>query len=81
MIEKEEFDVPQLDPGRYVHSKSGKEYEVLGVACHSETLEYFVVYKPLYQHSGKPDVWIRPYEMFTEDVEIDGEIIPRFRKL
>jgi hypothetical protein len=54
---------------------------VVGVGCQTETLEYFVVYKPLYEHDGQPDIWVRPYTMFIEDVEVDGEIVPRFRKL
>jgi hypothetical protein len=60
--------------GKYKHYK-GKEYEVLGVAKHSETLEETVVYKALY---GNHDLWVRPLKMFMEDVEIDGKKIPRF---
>ena len=36
-----------LRPGRYRHFK-GKEYELLFVATHSETLEPLVVYRALY---------------------------------
>lgn len=60
--------------GKYKHYK-GKYYEVLDVARHSETLEYFVVYKTLY---GDFDTWIRPLEMFTETVEVDGKLVKRF---
>ena len=60
--------------GRYRHFK-GREYEVLGVARHSETEEEFVVYKPLY---GEGDLWIRPLEMFVETVNQEGEIVSRF---
>ncbi|MFO0323906.1 MAG: DUF1653 domain-containing protein [Burkholderiales bacterium] len=63
--------------GRYRHYKGG-EYEVIGVARHSETLEVVVVYRPLYNASG---LWVRPYEMFVGTVEIDGKIMPRFEKL
>lgn len=48
-------------PGRYRHSK-GQEYEVLGVATHSETEEEFVVYRALY---GQRGLWIRPLVMFS----------------
>ncbi len=64
----------EIKPGRYRHFKGG-EYEVLGVARHSETLEEFVVYKKLY---GDMDLWIRPKMMFLEVVERDGKRIPRF---
>ncbi len=60
--------------GKYKHYK-GKFYEVLDVARHSETLEYFVVYKTLY---GEFDTWIRPLEMFLETIEVDGEQVKRF---
>ena len=60
--------------GKYRHFK-GKEYEVLAVAKHSETLEEMVVYRALY---GEGDVWVRPLAMFEEQVERDGKVFPRF---
>lgn len=74
------FHIPPLEPGTYEHYK-GNLYEVVGVSCHSETHEYFVVYRPLFDHEGKPDIWIRPYDMFIETVEVNGAAIPRFRKI
>ncbi len=68
-------DGPTLRPGRYRHFK-GKDYEVLGVARHSEGLEDMVVYRPLYGESG---LWVRPLSMFVEEVERDGVRLPRFR--
>ena len=59
---------------KYRHYK-GKEYLVLAVATHSETLEKYVVYQALY---GERAVWIRPYEMFCETVLVNGAIVPRF---
>ena len=41
-----------LRPGRYRHFK-GKEYELLFVATHSETLEPMVVYRALYGERGR----------------------------
>ena len=64
-------------PGRYRHYK-GQEYEVLGVARHSETEEEFVVYRALY---GEFNLWVRPLGMFEERVDIDGRLIPRFCRL
>ncbi len=66
--------LPALPLGRYRHYKGG-EYEVLGVARHSETLEPLVVYRPLYNDSG---LWVRPYAMFVEQVEGKGQLRPRF---
>ncbi len=61
-------------PGRYRHYKGG-EYEVIGVARHSETLEALVIYRPLYNASG---LWARPHAMFFGPVEVDGRQQPRF---
>jgi hypothetical protein len=66
--------LPQIHLGRYRHYKGG-EYEVIGVARHSETLEPLVVYRPLYNESGW---WARPHAMFVGEVEIDGVRRPRF---
>ena len=60
--------------GKYRHFK-GKEYEVLAVAKHSETLEEMVVYRALYGEGG---VWVRPLCMWEEVVERDGKQMPRF---
>lgn len=70
---------PQLENGTYRHYK-GNEYEVVGLAFHTETLEPLVVYKALRQKKGA-DFWVRPYDMFFDDVTIDGSIIPRFTKI
>ena len=68
-----------LKPGKYKHYK-GKEYEVVGGARHSETLEELVVYKALYQPEGE-NIWVRPLKMFLEEIEIDGIKKPRFEFL
>ncbi|MBR3994991.1 MAG: DUF1653 domain-containing protein [Clostridia bacterium] len=64
-------------PGKYRHYK-GKEYEVLYVACHSETLEPMVVYKALYGDGG---IWVRPAYMWNEEIEISGKKVLRFEKI
>lgn len=63
-----------IKPGRYRHFK-GKEYEVLGVARHSETEEELVVYRALYGDFG---LWVRPVSMWNETVERDGKTFRRF---
>ncbi len=66
-----------IKPGRYRHYK-GKDYEVFGVARHSESEEEYVVYRQLYREGG---LWIRPMSMFLESVSVEGTIVPRFRRL
>jgi hypothetical protein len=69
--------LPATPRGRYRHYKGG-EYEVIGVARHSETHEPLVVYRPLYNDSGW---WVRPHAMFFETVLVDGVQLPRFEKI
>ncbi len=61
--------------GKYRHYKGG-EYEVIGIAKHSETLEEMAIYKALYDEG---QLWVRPIGMFAEEIEKDGEKIPRFK--
>ena len=63
-----------IKKGRWRHFK-GNEYEVLGVAKHSETLQPMVVYRALYGEGG---LWVRPAAMWTERVTRDGYDGPRF---
>ena len=66
-----------IKPGRYRHFK-GNEYEVIGTARHSETLEELVVYRALYDNGG---LWVRPAAMWNEIVERDGKTYRRFTYL
>lgn len=63
-----------IRPGRYRHFK-GRDYEVLYVATHSETLEPMVVYRALY---GQRGIWVRPASMWNETVIRDGVRVLRF---
>ena len=64
----------EIQAGRYRHYK-GKEYQVIGMAKDSETLEEMVVYKQLYGDLG---LWVRPATMWNETVIVDGEEYKRF---
>jgi hypothetical protein len=66
-----------IRPGRYRHYK-GNDYQVVGVARHSETEEEMVVYRKLY---GDGTMWVRPLAMFAEAVVVDGRQIQRFEWL
>ena len=77
-------DLPALPTtalGRYRHYKGGL-YQVEGVARHSESLEAFVLYRPLYagahEQGGQAELWIRPWAMFFGLVEVDGRSRQRF---
>ena len=63
--------------GVYEHYKK-QRYKVLAVARHSETLEELVVYQALY---GEKGVWVRPVGMFLENVLIEGNLLPRFKRI
>lgn len=63
-----------IKPGKYRHYKGG-EYEVLGMATHSETLEPMVVYRALY---GEYGLWVRPAHMWSEQVTVNGKTTKRF---
>lgn len=68
----------QLKLGHIYQHYKGKKYKVLDIVRHSETLEEMVLYETQYDNEyGK--LWVRPLAMFLENVEVDGEAIPRFR--
>lgn len=74
---------PGILPGRYRHFK-GSDYEVLGLARHSESDQKMVVYRPLYacpelaDEYGDDPWFVRPFAMFSEIVEHNGKQVPRF---
>lgn len=61
--------------GIYTHYKNGEKYELIGSATIERTKEKYILYKALY---GEMGLWIRPHDMFFEEVELDGKQIPRF---
>ena len=67
----------EIQPGKYRHFK-GKEYRVLYLARHSETMEEMVVYQALY---GERGIWVRPAAMWNELVRRDGKTYRRFTKI
>lgn len=75
MSRMENKERSELKIGRYRHYK-GNDYDLLGVARHSETGEEFAVYRALYGDHG---LWIRPLAMFLEEVEVAGKKVPRFQ--
>lgn len=70
---------PNIKKGTYRHNKTGELYEVLGIALQTETDERLVIYRPLYDN--KYELFARPYAMFTEPVDINGQMTPRFEHI
>jgi len=70
----EQVSKMSVEKGIYKHYK-GNKYQVIGVARHSESEDYLVVYRPLYGDRG---LWVRPLHMFIEEVEVEGQMQPRF---
>lgn len=66
--------VRSIPCGRYRHFK-GNEYEVIGIARHSEDETPMVVYRALYGECG---LWTRPAVMWNETVERNGKTYKRF---
>lgn len=60
-------NIDSFKKGRYRHYK-GNEYQVVDLVKHSETNEWMVLYRPSY---GEGLLWVRPVEMFYEQVELD----------
>lgn len=72
---------PTLQLGTYRHYKGGL-YKVIQLACHTETLEWYVVYQSLERQKQKlPSIWIRPYTMFIEELNVGGKVVKRFEKV
>lgn len=68
-----------IKKGKYRHYKGGM-YRVLDTVKHSETLEDLVLYETLYDNP-RSKLWVRPLKMFSEKVEVNGRMVPRFEYL
>ena len=74
-MEKDEAWKGAVVPGGVYRHFKGNRYKVLEVVRHSETGLPMVLYQPLYGDGG---FWVRPLEMFTEEVEVNGAKVKRF---
>lgn len=68
----------ELKIGKVYRHFKGNLYRVEDVAKHSETGETYVVYRQMY---GENELWIRPKEMFLEEVDHDKyhEVTQKYR--
>jgi hypothetical protein len=64
-----------MKQGLYQHYQ-GQYYHVIGVCCHSETLEAMIIYRKLYDDYS---LWVRPKTMFEENIIHEGKTRPRFQ--
>lgn len=71
-----------ITPETYKHYKGGT-YEVIGIGRIEATLEECVIYKALYETEDFPlgSLWVRPVDVFCEEVEVDGALVPRFSRV
>ena len=76
---KERSRCAKISKGMYKHNKSGKLYEVIGIALETETGELLVIYRPLYENEY--ELFARPASMFAETIVLDGKSVPRFQKI
>lgn len=80
------YYIPSMQPGKYRHYKWG-EYEVIGIAHHTETREDMVVYRPLYEVTdlgedfARDPLFVRPKDIFCEKITHEGKLMDRFRFL
>ncbi len=71
----------------YKHDPSGEfnnyAYEILGMTRDSETKEYGILYRPLYDNTYmySASYTVRPLEMFIENVEVNDVTMPRFQEI
>lgn len=54
--------------GKVFRHYKGNYYFVENISMHSETKEYMVIYKTLYNNEDS-NVWVRPASMFFEEID------------
>lgn len=64
----------EIRKGIYRHYK-GNEYRIISEVKNSETQEDMVVYQDI---NDEKKIWVRPKEMFLEEVAVAEEMKPRF---
>lgn len=64
-----------MKTGIYQHYK-GLKYKVIDTVRHSETEELMVLYRTMY---GDEDLWVRPFSMFFQEIEVNSTTVPRFK--
>jgi hypothetical protein len=65
-----------IKSGQQFRHYKGGIYTFLYLARHSETEEWLVVYQ-----TSTGSVWVRPYDMFFETIQVDGQLVERFTKI
>jgi len=68
----------KLEIGAIYEHYKGHRYKAIGLAKHSETQEELIVYQDL---NDENSLWVRPKDMFLENVNIDGKEVERFKKI
>ena len=72
--------IDQIKPGQIWRHYKNKDYRIIAVSCNTEDLTWYVVYEALYDNEVSK-IWHRPLDMFLENIEIDGKVVPRFKRI
>jgi hypothetical protein len=69
----------------YKHYKQGDVYKVVGVAINAGDNydgldEWMVIYEPMYEEAAAP-MFARPLAQWHQEVEWEGQKLPRFSKV
>jgi hypothetical protein len=70
----------QINPGEIWRHYKNKDYRIIAISCNTEDLTWYVVYEALYDNQVSK-IWHRPLDMFLEDIEVDGEMVSRFKRI
>jgi len=65
---------------RFFRHYKNKPYRYIGLVRHSETLEEMALYETLYENK-LGTMWVRPKDMFFENVTIEGQSRARFQPI
>ncbi len=87
IVKKEDVKMEQMkqlinkvQPGDLYEHYKGKQYRILNVSCNTEDLTWYVVYEALYDNDVS-QIWHRPIDMFLGELEVDGKVIQRFKRV
>jgi len=70
--------INEINPGQTWRHYTNKDYRIIAIS--RNTLTWYVAYEALYDNEGS-GIWHRPLDMFLETIEVDGEMVSRFKRV